>query len=78
MNIGDLIRDKRLKYNLSQLELSKELDIHVQQVSNIERGDAPIPLKRLKDFCLVLKISKKEMHRLLLEDYSSKIKAALK
>lgn len=42
------LKECRIKKGMTQAELAKKLKIHVQFVSNIERGSCGVPRKRLK------------------------------
>ena len=50
MTIGQQIRIRRLELNLTQAQLGKELGIHTQLISQIERGASQASTKRLGEF----------------------------
>ena len=54
MTIGQQIRIRRLELNLTQAQLGKELGIHRQLLSQIERGVANASTKRLGEFAAFL------------------------
>ena len=50
MTIGQQIRIRRLELNMTQAQLGKELGIHTQLISQIERGASSASTKRLGKF----------------------------
>lgn len=55
--IGSRIKQARLAKNLTQKDLSEELDVSVAFLSRVERGSSHINLKRLNQICKILEIS---------------------
>lgn len=55
--IGSRIKQARLAKNLTQEDLSEELDVSVAFLSRVERGSSHINLKRLNQICKILEIS---------------------
>jgi transcriptional regulator with XRE-family HTH domain len=59
---------------MSQSEVAEALGMNtIQQLSNIERGAASMPLRALKHIPKTYGISKKRLKELLLKDYGEKI-----
>ena len=55
--IGARIKQARLAKNLTQEELSEQIDISVAFLSRVERGNSRINLKRLNQICKILDVS---------------------
>jgi transcriptional regulator with XRE-family HTH domain len=75
--IGDYLADKRLKRNITQLELSRKLGYTSPQfISNWERGLSSPPLAIMGQLCDILKISKRDMADLLMKEYKNRVDGA--
>lgn len=55
--IGTRIRQARLAKNMTQEELSEQIDISVAFLSRVETGNSRINLKRLNQICGILEVS---------------------
>ena len=55
--IGSRIKQARLAKNLTQEDLSEQLDVSVAFLSRVERGNSHINLKRLNQLCDLLDVS---------------------
>lgn len=55
--IGSRIKQARLAKNLTQEDLSEQLDVSVAFLSRVERGSSHVNLKRLTQICKILDIS---------------------
>ncbi len=55
--IGSRIKHARLAKNLTQEDLSEQLDVSVAFLSRIERGSSHVNLKRLTQICKILDVS---------------------
>jgi transcriptional regulator with XRE-family HTH domain len=55
--IGSRIKQARLAKNLTQEDLSEQLDVSVAFLSRVERGSSHINLKRLNQICKILDVS---------------------
>ena len=55
--IGSRIKQARLAKNMTQEDLADQIDISVAFLSRVERGNSHINLKRLSEFCTILKVS---------------------
>ena len=55
--IGSRIKQARLAKNMTQEDLSDELDISVAFLSRVERGNSHINLKRLNQICGLLDVT---------------------
>ena len=55
--IGSRIKQARLAKNLTQEDLSEQLDVSVAFLSRVERGSSHINLKRLTQICKILDVS---------------------
>lgn len=55
--IGSRIKQARLAKNLTQEDLSEQLDVSVAFLSRVERGSSHINLKRLNQICKILEVS---------------------
>ena len=55
MTIGQQIRIRRLELNMTQKQLGKELGIHRQLISQIERGASNASTKRLGKFAAYMR-----------------------
>ena len=54
MTIGQQIRLRRLELNMTQAQLGRLLGIHVQLISQIERGASQASTKRLGEFAALM------------------------
>lgn len=55
--IGSRIRQARLAKNMTQEDLSEQIDISVAFLSRVERGNSHLNLKRLNQICGILDVS---------------------
>mgnify|MGYP001159067341 FL=1 len=55
--IGQRIKEARISKNLTQEDLSEQLDVSVAFLSRIERGSSHINLRRLNQLCRILDVS---------------------
>ncbi len=55
MNLGILIRKKRIELGITQKELAQHLGVHMQLVSNMERNLCPFPIKHI--FSIIKKLN---------------------
>lgn len=78
MTVGKLIRERRLKKNIKQTDIAKELGYTSQFVANWERGISNPPLKKLKAIAEILGVSHKSIKKVMLSDYKKKLDEALK
>lgn len=51
---GFLVKDARDALEMTQLELARKIGVHVQYISNIERGECPPPDAKLLKLLKVL------------------------
>jgi transcriptional regulator with XRE-family HTH domain len=80
-NVGKAIQSKRKEKNISQDKLGVELNLLKmggQQISNIERGRAQLPLKHIHRISSVLEIPLDEFIDLLVMDYRNAVTRELK
>lgn len=76
--IGQFIRMKREKKELSQTDISKRLKCHHQFISNWERGVSNPPPSMWNTLCKVLDIEKDELKRELLKRDKQKYEEILR
>ena len=55
--IGSRLKQARLAKNLTQEDLSEQIDTSVAFLSRVERGNSHINLKRLSQICSILEVS---------------------
>ena len=67
-SISEFFRKKRLVAGLTQGTLASKIGVHVQIVSNWERGLCKPPLGRLSDVAEILHIPKAEIVNFLLRE----------
>lgn len=73
-HLGTYLREKRLEKDLSQAELARTLkDVHVQFVSNWERGLCAPPSHSFQKLIEVLKLNRDELVEVMLKDSRSVI-----
>ena len=76
---GELLRAARLKRDYSQAGLADKLkDIHVQFVSNWERGLCLPPSERMGDIIRILRISRKKVTHSMISDFSRGVEMKFK
>lgn len=77
-SIGHFLKEKRVEVGLTQNELSKIFGYTSSQfISNIERDLAQPPLKTLKFYMRVLKISEEEMYSIMSENYNQLLRSSI-
>jgi len=75
LNLGALVREYRLKADMTQSDLAKKLGYEsVQFVSLFERGLSKIPINVLGQLIVILGISEKKILNTLLSEYELKVK----
>jgi transcriptional regulator with XRE-family HTH domain len=57
MTLEDFIKEQRQRKKITQNEIAMALGVHAQYISNIERGQAKIPVKYFKKLSRILKIN---------------------
>lgn len=77
VHVGNAIKTNRLLKKISQEKLGDQLNLTqgkgAQQISNIERGRAQLPLKHVHNLSKILEIPLDEIINLLVEDYKSSV-----
>ena len=77
-DLGKLIREYRVKANLTQLDLANKLGYESTQfVSLFERGLSKIPLNVLGQLIIILGIPEKKIMDNLLKAYESNLKTEI-
>lgn len=69
-SIGKYLAAKRNSVGLTQKEMAKALKVHVQFISNIERGVAACPPYVIRSYVELCGISRREIESFLLRQYS--------
>ena len=78
VNLGILIRNRREKIGMTQIELSEKLGLTSSQfVSLFERGKSKVPLSSLKLICEAIGLNKKKAKGVLVYDYMCKLNREL-
>ena len=73
-NIKKVVRDARIKADLSQVKVGAILGFkNGQYLSQIERGEASFPLGKASDFCDLVGLDKKEMAVAYKEDFKKEL-----
>lgn len=67
-NLGLYLKEKRLIANLTQAELSQALKVHVQFVSNWERGLCAPPSHCFNQLIEVLDLNREELVNVMVTD----------
>lgn len=71
-NEAKFLRRHRLKLKLTQKQLAQRLGLkHDQFICNIERGNAGIPVERIKTFASVLNVEVKKLVKLKAKTYEN-------
>lgn len=74
VEIGNLVKEYRLKSNLTQLDLAKKLGYDSPQfVSLFERGLSKIPLEALGYLVMTLGIPEKKVKKIILDAFEDEI-----
>lgn len=77
-HLGTYLREKRLEKDLSQAELAKSLkNVHVQFVSNWERGLCAPPGHSFHKLIDVIKLNRETLVEVMLADAKSAIEARI-
>jgi transcriptional regulator with XRE-family HTH domain len=77
MTLELMLKETREIENITQAELAKVLNVHPQYISNMERGEAQLPLKYFKKVSKTLGIKLSLMVKARLEDTEREIMATL-
>jgi transcriptional regulator with XRE-family HTH domain len=73
-HIGKLIKHYRLKSEMPQIDIANKLGFkNAQFISNVERGKASIPLKKIAAATLILGIPPHEIIEAMAKDYSAQL-----
>ena len=76
--LGQIIRDYRLKKNMTQLDLAKRLGYDSTQfVSLFERGLSKVPFNVLGQLIVILGIPERKILNMLLGAYETELKARI-
>ena len=76
--LGSLVKEYRIKANLTQVELAHKLNYDIPQfVSLMENGHSKIPLNTLGQLISILGIPEKKALDLLVEIYRSEAKTTI-
>ena len=59
--IGQRLKDARKKCNYTQEYVAEKLNLSIAYISRVERGDSHVNLKRLSEFCNLLKTTEGEI-----------------
>ena len=57
IEIGNRISKKRKQLNLTQEVLAEKMNVSVQMISNLERGNKSIKIENLLKLCEILNVS---------------------
>lgn len=75
-NLGKYLKQRRLSLGLTQGELAELLsDVHVQFVSNWERGKCAPPSHSFEKLIKVLQLSRQKLVKVMVEDSKASIEA---
>ena len=64
-NLGGLIRNYRVSRNMTQVEFGETIGVIGQAISNVERGNQGIPMKRMPKLVKALGLSPAERRNIL-------------
>lgn len=79
MSFINTMKERRIKLGISQAKLAKKLGYGTAQVvSNFERGQSKLPLKKMSKLCAALKVPKSKVADLLISEYVESVKQAMK
>jgi len=76
--IGNFFKDHRLSKGFSQKDLADELGVNKQFVSNWERGLCSPPMDAVKQITSLLRIPKKNVVTLFVEETEKSLKTAFR
>jgi len=77
MTLELMLKETREIENITQAQLASALGVHAQFISNMERGEAQLPLKYFKKVSKILGIKLNLMIKARLEDTEREIKQTL-
>lgn len=72
-NLGTYLQERRIEVNLTQAKLAQLLKIHVQYVSNWERGVCSPPSHCFQKTLEILKVDRKKIVAMMLLDSKKEI-----
>jgi transcriptional regulator with XRE-family HTH domain len=76
--IGKYLKKKRVDAGLSQRAVGVRLGYgSAQFISNIERGEASIPPKVVRKLIPLLKISERDIMRVMMQEYETYLKSEI-
>ena len=77
MILGDLIKKRRNKANITQAEISSKFGFTSSQyMSNVERGISVLCPKYFNDLAKILKINADQLYEAAVKDYAVRIRKA--
>lgn len=78
IQIGQIIREYRIKANMTQIQLSEALGHETSQfVSLFERGHSKVPLETLGQLVKILQIPEAKIKKLLLQDFEAELESRI-
>jgi len=78
LELGKLIREYRLKIDMSQKELANKLGYSQPVfVSLLENGGSRVPLQTLGELIVLLSIPEKKVTKILLDSYALRVRAEI-
>lgn len=77
--IGIIVREARIKKEITQRELSLDLGFtSTQYISNLERGITTMSAENLGKICTILDIPANIIQKLLVDEYAKKLEVGFK
>jgi transcriptional regulator with XRE-family HTH domain len=75
--LGKFLKEARAESGLTQMEVGKKLGVHVQMVSNWERGLCAPPTHSFQKLIQLLDLNRQEMVEVMLMDSKLSIRAKI-
>ena len=69
MKLNEYLKQARTKSGLTQFSVAGELGLHVQYISNVERGACNIPVKILNTYIKMCGASKATIIKIMIKDH---------
>lgn len=69
LNTSKLIKSNRKKLRMSQSDFAVAIGVHLQVISNIERGISGIPKIRAKNFAKIMKMPVERLAEVAAKDF---------
>jgi transcriptional regulator with XRE-family HTH domain len=77
MKLHKYLQTQRLKKGITQLQIASAVNLHVQYISNVERGKCAIPIKIINTYIRELELNSNNVLKVMVNEYRDNLKRLL-